>query len=113
MLTHNFSNWHYAELMSAQNHIVLTSVSTSFLADRLVAVLMESDIESFARPGGAASNDLVSAASPGFFDVLVDAAKMSEAKKLVASELADIERDSELNAQAAEEESMSGENPVA
>jgi hypothetical protein len=98
--------------MAPKNFSVLTSVSTSILAERLVSILVEADIDAFTRAGGAAGTDLFSAASPGFLDVLVQSDKLTEAQKLVQEELSALERDAELNSQAAEEESLSSENVV-
>jgi len=98
--------------MAERTHTVVTSVTDPLSAERLVSVLTQAGIEAFSRPGGAATADGIAAASPGYWDILVISAAMDQAKKLVEAEQEAIDRDAEANAQAAEEESMSGETPT-
>jgi len=98
--------------MAERTFTVATSVTDPLSAERLVSVLTAAGIEAFSRPGGAASTDAIASASPGFWDILVATASMKQAAELIDDEQAAIERDAEANAQAAEEESMSGETPV-
>ena len=69
-------------------------------------------LDAFSRAAGAASSDAFGAASPASFDVFVPTDALAQAQTLITDELAAIERDAEANARAAEEEALSGENPV-
>lgn len=99
--------------MNPRTFTVVTSTTDSLTADRLVAVLTEAGLDAFSRAGGAASANPLSPAEGAFFDVLVATESLEQAGPLVKKELEDIERDSEENAKAAEEEALSGENPTA
>lgn len=98
--------------MPPRTFAVAATVEDPLSADRLVAVLRASTIDAFVRPGGAASSAAFASANAAFWDVLVPSDAFDAASKLITDEQAAIERDGEANAQAAEEEAMSGENPV-
>lgn len=99
--------------MAPRTFTVATSVQDPLTADRLVEVLQEAKLDAFSRAGGAASSAAFASASPAFWDILVPTESFEQAETLIRTELAEIERDGEANAKAAEEEAMSGENPVA
>ena len=97
----------------ASTFTVATSVQDPLTAERLVEVLQEAKLDAFSRAGGAASSAAFASASPAFWDILVPTEAMAQAEALIRTELQEIERDGDANAKAAEEEAMSGENPVA
>jgi hypothetical protein len=99
--------------MAPHTFSVATSVQDPLTADRLVELLQEAQLDAFSRAGGAASSAAFASASPAFWDILVPTEGLAQAQGLIATELQEIERDGEANAKAAEEEAMSGENPVA
>lgn len=99
--------------MAPRTFTVATSVQDPLTADRLVEVLQEAKLDAFSRAGGAASSAAFASAAPAFWDILVPTESFEQAEALIRAELAEIERDGEANAKAAEEEAMSGENPVA
>ena len=99
--------------MAPRTFTVVTSVQDPLTADRLVDLLQEAKLDAFSRAGGAASSAAFASASPAFWDLLVPTEALAQAEALIRTELAEIERDGEANAKAAEEEAMSGENPVA
>lgn len=98
--------------MAPRTFAVVTSVQDPLTAERLVEVLQEAKVDAFSRAGGAASSAAFAAATPAFWDIFVPSEALSQAEGLVKAELEEIERDGEANAKAAEEEAMSGENPV-
>ncbi len=98
--------------MAPRTFSVVTAVQDPLTAERLVEVLREASIDAFSRAAGAASSDAFGAASPASFDVFVPTDALAQAQTLITEELAAIERDAEANARAAEEEALSGENPV-
>jgi hypothetical protein len=98
--------------MAPKTFAVAATVADPLTAERLVEVLQASGIDAFARSGGAASSDGFSAASPAEYPLLVPAERLDAAQKLISDELAAIERDAVANGQAAEDEALSGENPV-
>ncbi len=99
--------------MAEKNFAVATTVSDPLTAERLVEVLQEAGHDAFSRAGGAASSDGFAAANTGFWDIFVPTEVLAAASTLMTEELAAIERDGVANAQAAEEEALSGENPTA
>ncbi|MDP1826186.1 MAG: hypothetical protein Q8L48_23165 [Archangium sp.] len=99
--------------MAPRTFTVATSVQDPLTADRLVELLQEAKLDAFSRAGGAASSAAFASASPAFWDILVPTESFEQAETLIRTELQEIERDGEANAKAAEEEAMSGENPVA
>ena len=99
--------------MASLSFTVATSVQDPLTAERLVEVLQEAKLDAFSRAGGAASSAAFASASPAFWDILVPTEAMAQAEALIRTELQELERDGEANAKAAEEEAMSGENPVA
>lgn len=98
--------------MAQRTFTVAMQVQDPLSAERMVEVLREAGIDGFSRAGGAASSDAFAAASPGFWDILAPTEHLDQATKLLMDELADIEKEGEANAKAAEDEAMSGENPV-
>lgn len=99
--------------MAPRTFTVATSVQDPLSAERIVELLQEASLDAFSRAGGAASSAAFASASPAFWDILVPTESFAQAEALIRAELQQIERDGEANAQAAEEEAMSGENPVA
>ena len=99
--------------MAPRTFTVATSVQDPLSAERLVELLQEAQLDAFSRAGGAASSAAFASASPAFWDILVPSDALEQAHGIIRTELAQIERDGEANAKAAEEEAMSGENPVA
>jgi hypothetical protein len=99
--------------MAPRTFTVAASVQDPLTADRLVELLLDAKVDGFSRPGGAASSAAFASASPAFWDIIVPTETLAQAETLIRAELAQVERDGEANAQAAEEEAMSGENPVA
>ncbi|MBX7113634.1 MAG: DUF2007 domain-containing protein [Myxococcaceae bacterium] len=81
-------------------------------ADRLVDALQENGIDAFARASGAASADGLQATGPSSWALLVPTSTIEKAVGLVKSELAAIESEAAQNAQAAEEEALSGETQI-
>lgn len=98
--------------MSPRTFVVATTVEDPLTAERLVDVLQEAQIDAFSRAGGAAASGPFSAAAQAFWDLFVPADAMEKAEPLIRAELEAIEKDGEANAKAAEEEALSGENPV-
>lgn len=99
--------------MAPRTFSVVTSVQDPLTAERLVAVLQEAGLDAFSRAGGSASVDGIAAATSAYFDLLAPTESFAQAEALVRGELEALERDAEANAQAAEEEALSGETPVA
>ena len=95
----------------ADTFTIVRNTEDPLTADRLVEVLREEKIDAFARARGAAASAF-EPATAGFWELFVPSADCARAGKLIDDELAAIEKESELNAQAAEEESMSGETPT-
>lgn len=83
------------------------------MAERLVRQLQDAEIDAFSRPGGAASSAAFASAGPAFWDILVANEGMAAAEGIIRAELEQLEREGEANAQAAEEEALSGETPAA
>lgn len=99
--------------MAPRTFTVATSTTDLLTAERLVAVLTEAGLDAFSRASGGALANVLSAAERDAFDVLVATESMEQATPLITTELEAIERDAAANAQAAEEEAMSSENPTA
>ncbi len=98
--------------MAPRTFSVATSVQDPLTAQRLVEVLQEAQLDAFSRAGGAASSAAFANATPAYWDILVPTEDYAKAEVLMRAELEEIERDGAANAQAAEEEALSGENPV-
>lgn len=98
--------------MAPRTFSVATTVQDPLTAERLVQVLQEAQLDAFSRAGGAASSAAFAQAQPAFWDVLVPSESFGQAEQLIREELEQLERDAAANAQAAEEEALSGENPV-
>jgi predicted ATP-grasp superfamily ATP-dependent carboligase len=90
---------------------IVRTTEDPLTADRLVEVLREEKVDAFTRARGAAASAFEPATS-GFYELFVPTADFDKAAKLIDDELAAIEKESEENAKAAEEESMSGETPT-
>lgn len=99
--------------MAPRTFAVATSVQDPLIAERLVEALRTVELDAFSRPGGAASSAAFAAAAPAFWDILVPAEAFEKAERVIREELTQLEKDAEENAKAAEEEALSGENPVA
>jgi hypothetical protein len=82
------------------------------IAERLVEVLQAAEIDAFSRPGGAASSAAFAQTQAAFWDLLVPSESFGQSEKLIREELAAVEHDAAANAQAAEDEALSGETPV-
>ena len=98
--------------MAPRTFTVATSLQDPLTAERLVEVLQEAGLDAFTRAGGAASSAGFEASSPAFWDLLVASEHHEKAEALIKAELEEIERDAAANEKAAEEEALSGENPV-
>jgi hypothetical protein len=98
--------------MTPRTFAVAITVEDPLTAERLVDVLQEAQIDAFSRAGGAAASGPFSAAAQAFWDLFVPTDVLSRAEPLIRAELEAIEKDGEANARAAEEEALSGENPV-
>ena len=96
----------------AESFSIVRTTEDPLTAERLVEVLREEKIDAFARARGAASSASFEPAEPGFYELFVPDTDIERAAKIVELELESIEKEGALNAQAAEEESMSGETPV-
>ena len=95
----------------ADTFIIVRNTEDPLTAERLVEVLRDEKIDAFTRARGAAASAF-EPASPGFWELFVPAAEHARAAKLIDDELLAIEKESEENAKAADEESMSGETPT-
>jgi hypothetical protein len=91
---------------------VVATVDDPLSADRLVAVLIEMELDAFVRARGGASTDTWGAISQGYWEVLVQSDGLERAERAVKEELDEIANDAEANAKAAEEEALSGETVV-
>lgn len=98
--------------MAPRTFTVATTVQDPLTAERLVDALQAADLDAFSRVGGAASSAAFASAQPAFYDVLVESESFEKAATLIRAFLADVESESAANAQAAEEESLSGETPI-
>lgn len=98
--------------MAPRTFSVVTSVEDPLTAERLVAVLRADGLDAFARAGGAAATGPFAATHPGFYELFVPSEAVTRAEDLLREELAQLERDAEANAAAAEEEALSGESPI-
>lgn len=98
--------------MSPRTFTVAATVEDPLTAERLVDVLQEAEVDAFHRAGGAAASGPFAATSQAFWDVFVPNEALAKAEPLIKAELDLIEKDAEANAAAAEEEALSGENPV-
>ena len=99
--------------MANQTFQVAVTSNDPLTAERLVDVLVENGIDAFSRARGAASSDAFAAAGSGYWEVFVPSADDAKAAPLIRAELTAIEHDAAANAQAAEEEALSGETPTA
>jgi hypothetical protein len=98
--------------MAPRTFAVATSVQDPLIAEQLVEALREQGLDAFSRPGGAASAAAFAAASPAFWDIFVPSESFAKAESTIREVLEDVEKNAEENARAAEEEALSGENPV-
>jgi hypothetical protein len=96
----------------ADTFSIVRTTEDPLTAERLVEVLRQEKIDAFARARGAASSASFEPAESGFYELFVPDKDMDRAAKLVELELETIEKEGALNAQAAEEEALSGETPV-
>ena len=93
----------------ADSFSIVRTTEDPLTAERWVEVLREEKIDAFLRARGAASSASFEAAESGFYELFVPNTELERASKIVEAELASIESEGALNAQAAEEEAMSGE----
>lgn len=91
---------------------VVATVEDPLTADRLVDGLVALELDAFHRARAGASSDTFGAISQGYWEVLVPTESLDQADAAVREELEAIKKDEVENAKAAEEEAMSGENPV-
>lgn len=98
--------------MAPRTFVVAASVQDPLTAERLVEVLQEAQLDAFSRAGGAASSAAFAQTQGAFWDILVPGEAFEQAEKLIQAELDGLEKDAAANAAAAEEEALSGENPV-
>ena len=96
----------------ADSFSIVRTIEDPLTADRLVEVLREEKIDAFARARGAASSASFEPAESGFYELFVPNAELQRAAGIIEGELASIEKEGVLNAQAAEEEALSGETPI-
>ncbi len=96
----------------ADSFSIVRTTEDPLTAERLVEVLREEKIDAFARARGAASSASFEPAEPGFWELFVPQTEMDRAAEIVELELQSIEKEGALNAQAAEEEALSGETPI-
>lgn len=96
----------------ADSFSIVRTTEDPLIAERLVEVLREEKIDAFARARGAASSASFEPATGGFYELFVPAADLDKAGAVIDAELEAIEKEGAANAQAAEEESMSGETKV-
>lgn len=98
--------------MAPRTFTVATSVQDPLTAEQLVEALREKELDAFSRPGGAASAAAFASASPAFWDIFVPSEALQAAEEVIRGVLEDVEKNADENARAAEEEALSGENPV-
>jgi hypothetical protein len=96
----------------ADSFSIVRTVDDPLTAERLVEVLREEKIDAFARARGAASSASFEPAESGFYELFVPDSERARASTIIEAELQSIETEGALNAQAAEEEALSGESPV-
>lgn len=98
--------------MAPRTFAIATTVQDPLSAERLVEALREKELDAFSRPGGAASAAAFASASPAFWEIFVPHEALPQAEALIREVLEDVEKNADENARAAEEEALSGENPV-
>ncbi len=98
--------------MAPRTFAVATTVHDPLSAERLVDALQAAGLDAFSRTGGAASSAAFAAAQPAYYDVLVPTEAADQAMGIIKELLELIDRDADANAQAADEESQSGEPTV-
>jgi hypothetical protein len=91
---------------------VVATVDDPLTADRLVEGLISLGMDAFARARAGATPDAFGPISRGYWEVLVPSESFDQADKAVRDELEAIKKEEAENEKAAEEEALSGENPV-
>jgi hypothetical protein len=91
---------------------VVATVDDPLTADRLVEGLISLELDAFARARAGATADALGAMSRGYWEILVPSEGLAKADAAVREEMEQMKKDEAENEKAAEEESMSGENPV-
>jgi len=91
---------------------VVATVEDPLSAERLVEMLTASGFDAFERARGGATADAFGSLSQSYWEVLVQADAYEKAAAAAKAELEAIAADADDNAKAAEEEALSGENPV-
>src|SRR6185436_7030775 len=101
-----------ADKPAPKTFAVVATVEDPLTADRLVDGLVALELDAFHRARAGASSDTFGAISQGYWEVLVPTDSLAKAEPAVREEMELIAKEGEENAKAAEEEAMSGENPV-
>jgi len=101
-----------ADKIPPKTFTVVATVDDPLTADRLVDGLVALEIDAFHRGRGGAGTDSFGAMTKGYWEVLVPTEALGKAEPAVREELEQIAKQADENAKAAEEEAMSGENPV-
>src|SRR4051812_30222132 len=101
-----------ADAPAPKTFAVVATVEDPLTADRLVGGLVALGLEAFHRARAGASSDMIGAISQGYWEVLVPTDALPQAERAVREELEQLAKDGDENAKAAEEEAMSGENPI-
>ncbi len=96
----------------ADGFSIVRTTDDPLTAERLVEVLREEKIDAFARARGAASSASFEPAESGFYELFVPNTELHRAAKILDVEIASIEEEGALNAQAADEEVLSNPAPT-
>lgn len=94
----------------ARTFTVAATVQDPLLAERLVETLQSRGLDAFSRAGGAASSAAFAQTQSAYWDVLVPSEGAGSAGEWIGEVLEALDRDSEENAKAADEESQLPEN---
>jgi hypothetical protein len=96
----------------ADTFTIVRTIEDPLTAERMVELLRDEKIDAFTRARGAAASASFEAAVSSYWELFVPAAEVERAAKLIDEEQENLERQSEENARAADEESMSDESPT-
>ena len=94
----------------ADSFSIVRTTEDPLIAERCVEILRAEKIDAFARARGAASSASFEPAESGFWELFVPEPQLERAGKLVDQELENLEREGEQNAQAADDEALSGKD---
>src|SRR6185436_17357440 len=100
-----------ADKPAPKTFAVVATVEDPLTADRLVDGLVALELDAFHRARAGASSDTFGAISQGDWEVLVPTDSFEKAEAAGREEMEQIKQDEGANAQAAEEEALSGETP--